>query len=448
MSDINLTLSARANLLSLQTTRSLLDRTSNRLSTGLKVSAPIDNAPAYFAAQALNFRASNYDTAAASVNQAVKALDSAINGLQSINKLVQNAQGILTSLKTAGSLSASDSLRSQYNSLLTQIDLLSNDASYQGVNLINNATQALNLSFSNTPGVVDLSIGAIRSDSAGLFLSTVAQGLFFALQTTIASQSSRDSIASIASTATVASRASVAAVAALQSTPAANSSTPSIAAVAAVTSASVASAPSAGTAPSTPSFPSTQITPSSPSVASFAGGIASVPSFASQPSIASNATNGFSVPSQSSVASVESVPSTPSRASVAAVQQSVSAPSGNSTASVPSVPSTGSQPSTAGTTIAGVNLSLITSTELAVGQALSSLSANQATLGSTNAILAVRLQFTQSYVSTLQGGASLLTVADLNSEGANLTSLQTSQSLGVVSLQISTQAQQSILRLF
>ena len=399
MSDINLTLSTRANLLSLQTTKSLLDRTSTRLSTGLKVNAPLDNAPAYFAAQALNFRASNFDTASASITQAVKALDSAINGLQSITKLVQNAQGILTSMLTASSLSASDSLRSQYNSLLTQIDLLSSDANYQGVNLINNASQSLTLSFSNTPGVVDLSISAIRSDSAGLFLSTVAQGLFFALQTTIASQSSRDSIASIASTATVASRDSVAAVAALQS---------------------------------------------QNSITSFA----SVPSFSSQPSIASNATNGFSVPSQSSVPSFQSVPSIASRNSVSAVQQSVSAPSINSTASVPSVSSASSQPSSAGTTIAGVNLSLITATQLAVGQALSSLSANQATLGSTNAILAVRLQFTQSYVSTLQGGASLLTVADLNTEGANLTSLQTAQSLGVVSLQISTQSQQSILRLF
>jgi flagellin-like hook-associated protein FlgL len=399
MSDVNLTLSTRANLLSLQTTKSLLDRTSTRLSTGLKVSAPIDNAPAYFAAQALNFRASNFDTASANINQAVKALDSAISGLQAVTKLVQNAQGILTSMLTASSLTASDSLRSQYNALLTQIDLLTKDASYQGVNLINNASQTLTLSFSNTPGVVDLTVSSIRSDSAGLFLSTVAQGLFFSLQTTIASQASRDSIASIASTTTVASRDSVAAVAALQS---------------------------------------------QSSITSFA----SVSSFASQPSIASNATNGFSVPSQSSVPSFQSVPSVASRNSAAAVQQSVSAPSIASTASVPSVGSASSQPSSAGTTVAGVNLSLITATQLAVGQALSTLSASQATLGSTNAILAVRLQFTQSYVSTLQGGASLLTVADLNTEGANLTSLQTAQSLGVVSLQISTQSQQSILRLF
>jgi len=399
MSDINLSLSARANLNSLQTTRSLLDRTSNRLATGLKVNAPIDNAPAFFAAQALNFRASNYDTAQANINQTVKSLETAIVGLQAVSKLVQNAQGILTNLKTAASSAATETLRGQYNSILAQIDLQTRDASYQGVNLINNATQTLTLSFSNTPGVVDLSVSAIRSDSAGLFLSTIAQGLFFQLQTTIASQESRTSVASVASTASLASRDSVAAVAARAST------------------ANVAAA-------------------------------ASVASAASSASIPSNATNGFSVPSQSSVPSVESVPSIASRAAVSAVQQSVSAPSVETTGSVASVASAASLPSAAGATVAGVNLNLITATELAVGQALSTLSASQSTLGSTNAILSVRLQFTQSYVSTLQGGASLLTVADLNSESANLTSLQTQQSLGIVSLQISTQAQQSVLRLF
>ena len=399
MSDINLTLSTRANLLSLQTTKSLLDRTSNRLATGLKVNAPIDNAPAFFAAQALNTRAANFDDAAANINQAVKSLDNAINALRSIQQLVQNAQGLMTSLKTASSAAASDTIRVQYNEILKQIDTLAGDANYQGINLINNATQSLQLSFANEPGVVDLSVTAIRSDSVGLFLSTVAQGLFFQLQTTIPSQSSRDSIASIASTASVASRQSIAASPALQS---------------------------------------------QDSIASFA----SVASFGSQPSLASNATNANSAPSQASVPSFQSVPSVPSRNSIAAVQQSASAPSIPSTVSIPSVASSVSQASAAGATVAGANLNLISATELSIGQALSTLSANQATLGSTNAILAVRLQFTQSYVSTLQGGASLLTVADLNLESANLTSLQTAQSLGVVSLQISTQSQQSILRLF
>jgi flagellin-like hook-associated protein FlgL len=399
MSDISLSLNTRQNLLSLQTTTSLLNRTSTRLSTGLKVNAPIDDAPAFFAAQALNFRGANFSAAQTNVEQAVKTLDASINGLQAITKLVQNAQGIMNSLKNVSSLSASETLRAQFNQLLTQIDVLARDASYQGVNLLNNATQTLNLSFSNTPGVVDLSIAAQRSDSAGLFLSTITTGLFYALQTTVPSQSSRSSVASIASIASLASRESVAEVPLLLS------------------QASQAS-------------------------------LSSVGSSASQPSIPSNATNGFSVPSQQSVESVPSFESVASRASQAAVQRSVSAPSQPSVPSVGSTSSIPSSPSAAGATIAGVNLNLITSTELAIGQALAALNANAATLGSTNAVLAVRIQFTQSYVTTLQSGASQLTVADLNLEGANLTSLQTSQQLGVVSLRISTESQQSILRLF
>ena len=97
---------------------------------------------------------------------------------------------------------------------------------------------------------------------------------------------------------------------------------------------------------------------------------------------------------------------------------------------------------------AAVNTSLITAVNLQVGNALASLTAAQSTLGSTNAILAVRLEFSQSYVATLQNGAAQLTTADLNEESANLTSLQTAQSLGVVSLSITNQAQQSLLRLF
>jgi flagellin-like hook-associated protein FlgL len=101
-----------------------------------------------------------------------------------------------------------------------------------------------------------------------------------------------------------------------------------------------------------------------------------------------------------------------------------------------------------GVAVAAVNTALITQINTAVGNALSQLSAAQSTLGTTNAILSVRLEFSKSYVATLQSGSAQLTVADLNEESANLTSLQTAQSLGVVSLRISSEAQQGLLRLF
>jgi len=399
MSDITLSLGTRSNLLALQTTQSLLQRTSNRLSTGLKVNKPIDDASAFFAAQALTNKAGDQVTGQGNIQQTSNIIETAISGIQSITKLVQNVQGILSSLANATTLSQSSSLVAQYNTLLTQIDNLSNSASYQGINLINTATNSVGVSFNGQPGVNDLTITSIRSDSAGLSFSTIAAGLFFQVVTTIASQSSRDSIASIASVASTQSRSAVNAAPDLL-------------------------------------FQDT--------VASSA----SIASVGSQASTASNATNANSAPSQSSQISVPSVQSQASRSATSAINSSVSAPSSQSRASIQSVGSSVSIGSLAGAIVAGVNVSLITAVNTQVGNALATLSAAQSTLGSTNAILAVRLEFSKSYVATLQSGAAQLTTADLNEESANLTSLQTAQSLGVVSLSITNQAQQSLLRLF
>jgi flagellin-like hook-associated protein FlgL len=84
----------------------------------------------------------------------------------------------------------------------------------------------------------------------------------------------------------------------------------------------------------------------------------------------------------------------------------------------------------------------------AVSAALVTLRSNTETLGSNAALLQIRSQFTSNYINTLESGAGALTLADTNEEGANLTALQTRQQLGVVSLSIASQSEQSILRLF
>jgi flagellin-like hook-associated protein FlgL len=83
-----------------------------------------------------------------------------------------------------------------------------------------------------------------------------------------------------------------------------------------------------------------------------------------------------------------------------------------------------------------------------VSAALVTLRSNTETLGSNAALLQIRSQFTSNYINTLESGAGALTLADTNEEGANLTALQTRQQLGVVSLSIASQSEQSILRLF
>ena len=60
----------------------------------------------------------------------------------------------------------------------------------------------------------------------------------------------------------------------------------------------------------------------------------------------------------------------------------------------------------------------------------------------------IRLDFTENLVNTLEEGASKLINADLNEESANLLSLQTRQQLGVTSLSLAQQSEQSVLQLF
>jgi flagellin-like hook-associated protein FlgL len=84
----------------------------------------------------------------------------------------------------------------------------------------------------------------------------------------------------------------------------------------------------------------------------------------------------------------------------------------------------------------------------ALDTALNTLRTNAKTLSSNNGVVTTRQDFTTNMINTLTNGADQLTAADPNEEGANMLALQTRQQLGVVALQLSSQAQQSILRLF
>ena len=73
--------------------------------------------------------------------------------------------------------------------------------------------------------------------------------------------------------------------------------------------------------------------------------------------------------------------------------------------------------------------------------------ASKSLAGNLN-IITTRQTFTDSMISTLQTGSDNLTLADMNNEGANMLMLQTRQSLGTTALSMSSQAAQSVLRLF
>lgn len=84
----------------------------------------------------------------------------------------------------------------------------------------------------------------------------------------------------------------------------------------------------------------------------------------------------------------------------------------------------------------------------AVREALEAVRNFGSTLANDLAIIQTRQDFTTNLINTLTEGSDKLVNADQNEEGAKLLALQTRQSLGVTSLSLASQSQQSILRLF
>lgn len=165
MSDVTLTSAVRSNLLALQSTQKLVDRTQSRLSTGLKVGSAIDDPVSYFQAKALSDRASDFQGKKDNIDQGVSSLSTALQGISGVTTLVKQLKGLALNAQSASSTQIS-SLVQQFNSLRSQLDTLAQDTQYQGQNLIAGKGQTLSVSFSNLTGStlevtsVDVSVGA------------------------------------------------------------------------------------------------------------------------------------------------------------------------------------------------------------------------------------------------------------------------------------------------
>lgn len=95
MGDISLSKAVRSNLLSLQSTASLMAKTQERLATGNKVNSALDNPTNFFTAQGLNSRAGDLNQLMDSMANGIQTLEAADNGLTSITKTLESMQSTL-----------------------------------------------------------------------------------------------------------------------------------------------------------------------------------------------------------------------------------------------------------------------------------------------------------------------------------------------------------------
>jgi flagellin len=175
-SRISLTAGMTQNLLSLQSTASLLELTQSRLASGKKVNSSVDDPVAFFDAEAHYQLADDYSAFKDGMSEAVQTIKAATSTIDSLKDILSQMKSTVTSAKTASSSSDSADYVAQYNSLLEQLEFLAGDGEYKGVNLLGG--DDLNVVF-NTEGE-ELEIAGFNADVASLGLTdTQSAGNFW-----------------------------------------------------------------------------------------------------------------------------------------------------------------------------------------------------------------------------------------------------------------------------
>ncbi len=142
MTAITLSASQRRNLLSLQDTQVLADRTNIRLATGKRVNNVSDDAVSFFRSRALVQRAEDFSIRQDNITQGIETINATLTAVDAIDSLLKQLRGITeatrSQLRTERIASTS-----QFREIFRQISLVINDASYQGLNLLNSTANKL-----------------------------------------------------------------------------------------------------------------------------------------------------------------------------------------------------------------------------------------------------------------------------------------------------------------
>ena len=423
MSDVTLSAAVRGSLLSLQATTDLIDRTNNRLSTGLRVSSAVDDPVSFFSARSLSDRSSDFSERKDGIDQGISTVSAALEGVESIDSLVRQLKGIANSLKSATGTQFTD-LVTQFNDIRGQIGELANDAEFQGVNLIDQTTETLTVNFSNTT-TAKLTINATNLRESGLGIDAVEARADskIGITATIGLSSgiqliTGTNIATVSATA-VTEFTAVANKDALTVTY--NGTGVTVDSSGPITFALTSSVNITIRAITGQSFTVTQgqsLNLSLTTVVSFSSG-------GSFNGSGINATTGLVL---GVVAGAQIYNNGTGAADVRAV---------NTAGAFQNLDFVGE----------GVTADL-DNVITGLDSALTTLRSEGQKLGSNVALLQTRLDFTESYINVLEEGAGKLTLADLNQEGANLLALQTRQQLGISALAFAGQSEQGILALF
>lgn len=169
INDVSLTAGMRSNLLQLQGTSRMIDRTQERLSTGKQVNSALDNPTNFFAAQAHVNRANDFAVRKDGMAEGIQVVKASDAGISAINSLVEAAKGLASAALGTASTVDRGTYATQYQNLITQINTLASDSGYRGTNLLTGATLTVNF---NEDASSNLAVKGFTATNSGLSIAT------------------------------------------------------------------------------------------------------------------------------------------------------------------------------------------------------------------------------------------------------------------------------------
>ena len=169
---ITLTSGMRQNLFSLQQTSKLMELTQSRLATGKRVQTALDDPINFFSAENHQQRANDLAFRKDAMGEAIQTIKSGNNGIEAITDLIAAAKATAQSALSTTDGSERSNLATQFGVLMGQIDDLSEDSGYKGINFLEN--DSLTVTF-NADGTNAIGLSGFNGSSGGLGIAA-AQG--------------------------------------------------------------------------------------------------------------------------------------------------------------------------------------------------------------------------------------------------------------------------------
>jgi flagellin len=155
---VNTNLGALAALASLEQTQQSLNETQNEISTGQKISSAADNPAIYSIASTINSNIAGLSAVSDSLNFGAQVVSLSSSAVNNVSSVLQNLQQTVTSSNSSGI--DLNTLQAQVTTELSSINKFASDATFNGVNL---------LAASTGNGVTSNSLNVVQSVDGGVY---------------------------------------------------------------------------------------------------------------------------------------------------------------------------------------------------------------------------------------------------------------------------------------